>query len=169
MFTNKAFTLIELLVVVLIIGILAAIAVPQYQKAVAKSRFTQLLIASKAIYDAQQVYILANGKRSLDLSALDINIEGGSFTKRRTNNDTIIFDWGSCNISLDSERKWIGCSLKKHPYIDYSRDLLNKKQDWCCSTEKIGQELCQEAIPDYTDIWNSDSFCGTGGQVYIRW
>ena len=59
---NKAFTLIELLVAVLIIGILAAIAVPQYQKAKYKTIFSELRLAFKDITQAQQLYYLNNGK-----------------------------------------------------------------------------------------------------------
>ena len=59
---NKAFTLIELLVVVLIIGILAAIALPKYEKAVVKARFAEALINLKAIADAQKVCYLEKGE-----------------------------------------------------------------------------------------------------------
>lgn len=73
---SPGFTLIELLVVVLIIGILSAVALPQYQKAVAKARFTQVITAGKSFKDAMEVYYLANGDYPTWWKDVDINYPG---------------------------------------------------------------------------------------------
>lgn len=59
--TKQGFTLIELLVVVLIIGILAAIALPQYQVAVEKARFSEARITLSNLEKAIDAWLLANG------------------------------------------------------------------------------------------------------------
>lgn len=74
--TKGGFTLIELLVVVLIIGILSAVALPQYEKSVAKSRFTQLQTAGKSLKDAMELYYMANGDYPQFWRELDITYPG---------------------------------------------------------------------------------------------
>ena len=59
--TTHAFTLIELLVVVLIIGILAAVAVPQYRFAVEKSRMAEALLMLNTIKKGYQLCVLQRG------------------------------------------------------------------------------------------------------------
>lgn len=71
---RSAFTLIELLVVVLIIGILAAIALPQYNKAVEKTRAAQAVVLVRSLYDAQQRYFMANGQYNTSFDGLDISL-----------------------------------------------------------------------------------------------
>ena len=73
---SSAFTLIELLVVVLIIGILAAVALPQYQKAVEKTRAVEAALVIKTLTAASSVYYLANGSYTdMSLENLDVDIK----------------------------------------------------------------------------------------------
>ena len=71
--SKAAFTLIELLVVVLIIGILAAVAVPQYQKAVGKSRIAEVRTVVPTLLQAARLYYLETGNHPMSETELSID------------------------------------------------------------------------------------------------
>ncbi|MDD6152957.1 MAG: prepilin-type N-terminal cleavage/methylation domain-containing protein [Elusimicrobia bacterium] len=73
--SNKTgFTLIELLVVVLIIGILASVALPQYKKAVWKSRAAELRSVTRTLATAQESFFMANGTYPNKFDEMDIDV-----------------------------------------------------------------------------------------------
>ena len=76
--TNKGFTLIELLVVVLIIGILAAMAMPQYFKAVERSRMTEADTLLGSIAQAQRRKFLQTNRFATDYRGLDVSPKGST-------------------------------------------------------------------------------------------
>jgi type IV pilus assembly protein PilE len=71
---KKGFTLIELLVVVLIIGILSAIAIPQYAKTAERSRAAEVLASIRTLKDALEMYYLQAGVYPTAEDQLDVTI-----------------------------------------------------------------------------------------------
>lgn len=92
---TKAFTLIELLVVVLIIGILAAVALPQYQYAVEKSRLAKALMSISNMERAIEIYAQENG-----LPESEVTFVGPDATA----NSVIEFQSFICDV----EQAWAG-------------------------------------------------------------
>jgi prepilin-type N-terminal cleavage/methylation domain-containing protein len=72
---KKAFTLIEMLVVVVIIAILAAIALPQYQKVLEKAKSAEAVTYVRALANAEKLYYLANNEYTTDPAKLDIQLK----------------------------------------------------------------------------------------------
>ena len=79
---KKGFTLIELLVVVLIIGILAAMAMPAYFKAVERSRVAEAETMIGTVVQAQQRYKMKTGRYTETWTALDVAPAGAPATAK---------------------------------------------------------------------------------------
>ena len=114
---KSGFTLIELLVVVLIIGILASIALPEYRKAVEKSRLSEARGIISTLQKAIDLYTLSNGQKA---ALLGRGWEGGM---ARAESD---IDIPGCSSSED-----LPCNTK------YFRDI----HAWCSNNGYCGIHL----------------------------
>ena len=146
---RTGFTLIELLVVVLIIGILAAIALPQYELAVEKSRVSEALIHLKAIEQAADLCALANGIpedepgcyfNEIDIQIPGLAIDPHDFAFAETENFEYICDEGGCRFPY----VW-----RKNSSFDYFIYFRDRNAAWsgykntCYGDNERGQRLCR--------------------------
>jgi len=155
---KKAFTLIELLVVVIIIGILAAIALPQYEKAVIRARLATIRPTITAIKNAEEAYYMANGQYTTDASLLDIgpSCQTTEDSSLFICNDFFVFDIISATISLSTSRigvyycpkkieNWGACTSQDrefalYTYLDHSS---NPGKISCEAFTDKGTDLCK--------------------------
>ena len=93
---KKGFSLLELLVVILIIGILAAVALPQYNKAVWRTRAKGMLPVLRAMRTSVENYYMAREIYPSKLEELDIDIK--EFTKECVSMGSI-FQGGGCKAN----------------------------------------------------------------------
>lgn len=75
--SKAGFTLIELLIVVLIIGILAAIAIPKFQNSKGKAYASTLKADLRNLATAQEAYFYENSIYSTTTSALLLSVSPG--------------------------------------------------------------------------------------------
>lgn len=132
--SNKkgGFTLIELLVVVLIIGILAAIALPQYTLAVERARAAEAITMVGNLSQAADAYLLASGYgNNSDISdSLDIT----PAASEKFNTSIGITD-NRCSISITQE--------DGHFELNASKIYGAKWEKSCVYFDAIGEGVCK--------------------------
>lgn len=132
---NKTgFTLIELLVVVMIIGVLTAVALPQYAKAVERSKAVEALSTVRAMKDAQEMYYLANGVYAARADVLDIEIPP---SLKNFNWDGNSFLSGRFALLSKDRRYYIVASGV------YRSDGGTQNVFYCCARSADSEHICQ--------------------------
>ena len=148
---SKGFTLIEMLVVVLIIGILAAVALPQYQMAVTKAKVASILPLMRRWKDAYAEYKLQHGsyltKDWAYPDADEIGVSWPSDWECSSKGTECYNDYWHCGIS-DEQTGWIYCDhgnvfsiyVYQHDeptYINF-RDKIT-----CYGSDTEGHKICK--------------------------
>ncbi len=152
---SKGFTLIELLVVVLIIGILAAVALPQYQKAVLKANLHKGIALVESLYNAQQAYLLTNGTFATDIDELDVAvpINENCSKKQQTSSgiSTYACNFGTIGLYDNFSNMQYLPPQKTIAYLRYLKDfesgglLRQAGETWCFAktANTTAQEICK--------------------------
>lgn len=144
----KGFTLIELLVVVLIIGVLSAIALPQYTVAVEKSRATEAFSSGKAIVEAMNRALNERPDELPDtLGELDIRLT----IKEKWNADRSQFSTENFQYDI-SDGRHVSITRDLGDGDGYTLTLYNNASEnladarTCRGLGEDGAELCQSFV-----------------------